>query len=279
MKFSLVLATVNRTRELASFLESLARQTYRDFELIIVDQNLDNRLIPICRAYQEKFPIIHLRSEAGLSRARNVGLYHATGEVIAFPDDDCIYPRDLLERVAGFLSVHPAVDGITGCAVRNDGRPCCGRWDRQSGFLNRWNVWIRGISITLFLRRKVIEDIGYFDESLGVGANTPWGSGEETDLLLRALSRGYSVFYDPTLKVIHPDKMLDASTVVRARSYGRGMGRVMRKHGYPIWYWFYYLLRPLGGAILAIIMGRFRKASYHWETLLGRYEGYCIREK
>ena len=47
MRFSLVLGTVSRTTELERFLESLEIQSHRDFELIVVDQNDDDRLIPI----------------------------------------------------------------------------------------------------------------------------------------------------------------------------------------------------------------------------------------
>src|SRR5579864_3540599 len=94
IKFSLILATVGRLDEVARFLQHLGRQTYRDFELIIVDQNSDDVLERLIRQYQGCFPVLHLRSEPGLSRARNVGLQHFSGDVVAFPDDDCWYAPD-----------------------------------------------------------------------------------------------------------------------------------------------------------------------------------------
>src|ERR1700687_2188783 len=84
-KFSLVLATVGRTSELERFLMHLNRQSYRKLELILVDQNPDDRLIPLVTTYRECFPVIHCRSAIGLSRARNVGLAHAAGDILAFP--------------------------------------------------------------------------------------------------------------------------------------------------------------------------------------------------
>ena len=85
MRFSLVLATVGRTDELRRFLAHLDTQTHREFELVVVDQNKDERLKPILEPYRGKFPILHLPSEQGLSRARNVGIEHARGDVIGFP--------------------------------------------------------------------------------------------------------------------------------------------------------------------------------------------------
>ncbi|HEY4074281.1 MAG TPA: glycosyltransferase family A protein [Herbaspirillum sp.] len=114
MKFSLVLATVGRSEEVARFLASLDAQDYRNFELIVIDQNDDERLAPLLKVYRERFRFLHVRSARGLSRARNVGLRLAGGDVIAFPDDDCWYPLGLLQKVASELNGNPDIDGITG---------------------------------------------------------------------------------------------------------------------------------------------------------------------
>ena len=69
MRFSLLLATLNRTVEMRPLLESLAAQTWRDFELVVIDQNADGRLEEILRPYRTHFEIRHLRSARGHSRA------------------------------------------------------------------------------------------------------------------------------------------------------------------------------------------------------------------
>src|SRR5829696_7589651 len=159
MRFSLVLATIGRISEVQRFLDSLDSQTYRDFELIVVDQNQDDRLSPLLAAYRGRFSILHLRSESGLSRARNAGLGHITGDVVTFPDDDCWYPPELFERIARFFRERPELDGFTGRIADERGRSGTARFDNESGPLNLVNVWKRAASVTLFLRRDVVEAI------------------------------------------------------------------------------------------------------------------------
>ena len=98
-RFDLVVATVDRTDDLAALLESLDAQTYRGFRLVVVDQNGDDRVAQLLEV-RPSVETLHLRSPRGLSRARNVALPLLTAELVAFPDDDCLYRADLLERVA-----------------------------------------------------------------------------------------------------------------------------------------------------------------------------------
>src|SRR5215203_3851017 len=122
-RFSLVVPTVGRTHELERFLASLRTQTHQNFELIVVDQNSDSRLAAVLAAYEDTFPIFYIREkERGASRARNSGLRHPlTGAVVAFPDDDCQYPPDLLDKVARFFASHPQIDGLSGTLIDEHG--------------------------------------------------------------------------------------------------------------------------------------------------------------
>ena len=103
MKFSLIVCTLGRYEELDQLFESLRKQTYSDFEVILVDQNDKDYLNEIINEYSNEFDIRHIFSEKGLSRARNIGLKYVSGQIVAFPDDDCWYPIDLLERVNNFF--------------------------------------------------------------------------------------------------------------------------------------------------------------------------------
>ena len=87
MKFSLITVTMgDRPHLLAKLKASLDAQTYRDFEWIVVSH----------KDYPE--------FKGGLSRTRNFGIEQASGDVIAFPDDDAWYEPDLLASVLAMLA-------------------------------------------------------------------------------------------------------------------------------------------------------------------------------
>jgi glycosyltransferase involved in cell wall biosynthesis len=280
MRFSLIMATMGRVSEVERFLRSLDSQTHREFELIVADQNRDGRLLPILAAYRERFSILHLKSKPGLSRARNVGLPYVTGEVVTFPDDDCWYSPKLLELIAKFFCDRPELDGITGRMRDERGHPGIGKWfDREPGLLGQINAWKRVASITLFLRRSVIAAVGEFDEALGVGSGTSWEGGEDIDYALRAVEAGLKIYYEPDILIYHPNppeyEERDYSKLAdRAYKYAMGSGRVWKKHDYPLWFVAYYLLRPVGGAILSLMQGRGGKAHYHFSAFRGRFRGW-----
>jgi glycosyltransferase involved in cell wall biosynthesis len=274
MKISLILATKGRVEEIRRFLQSLVEQSCGDLELIVVDQNEDDRLEAILAQSNFPFPIVHLRSEAGLSRARNVGASVATGDIIAFPDDDCWYPDGLLARVISTFENQPSLDGLTGRSEDGKGRPSGGSFSLQEGRVDINNVWKNGISYTIFLRSSVCAQIGRFDEELGVGARTRFGSGEESDYLIRGVKLGFNIRYLPDLIVFHPNPVLyDRDHRIKAFRYGMGMGRVLSKHRYRLSYNLYKVLRPLGGAALALLTLRREKAAYHFAIAKGRLCG------
>lgn len=278
MKFSLVLATINRASELERFLASLNAQTYRDFELIIVDQNSDNRLLSILQNYETLFPIKHLHSEKGLSRARNVGLEHISGDVICFPDDDCWYPAHLFEQLAALFQDNPSYDGVTGICIDELERPSVTNWDSSSGTVTKFNVWRRCTSITIFIKTECLGEASRFDESLGVGAGTPWSAAEDDDFLLSAIEQGLNIYYTPKIQVGHPAVIHQYNAdAAKIYSYGGGMGRVLRKHKYPLWFVAYSLLRPFGGMLISILAGNFSKANHHKAALIGRFKGWQAR--
>jgi len=276
MHFSLVLATVDRVREPARFLRALDAQTYRDFELIVVDQNSDDRLAPILAEYRDRFPLIHLRSRRGLSRARNVALKHVRGEIVAFPDDDCWYPPDLLENIERFFTMTAHWEGILVRSVDQGGMPTTIKGDTKSQSVNIFNVWWLAVSFVIFLRSRVVNQVGVFDESLGVGSGTAWGAGEEVDYLLRAIKAGTSLYYTPHLSVHHPEPVASYNTKSfrRGYRYALGGGRIMRKHCSKWLFLYLGLMRPFGGLLYALAKGRFGETRYRWYNLVGRTKGW-----
>jgi glycosyltransferase involved in cell wall biosynthesis len=253
--FDLVVATVDRVDTLDRLLASLAAQTHRDFRVLLVDQNEDDRLAGVIAAHEE-LRIERLESAPGLSHARNVALPKLTADVVAFPDDDCVYAPDLLERVAARLTSD--LDGLTGREPS---------WTTEAAVLTRDNLWKRAISFTIFLRRSVVERVGTFDESLGL----PAASGEELDYLVRALDSGARIEYDPSLIVEH-DKKADADAY-GARE-GASLGYILRKHHYPKRTVLRLLVRSAGGTVVALAHRDGRQARFQLDTLRGRLRGY-----
>ncbi len=275
MRYSILLATLGRTAELDTFFSSLDRQTHRDFEVIVIDQNPGEVLKPIVGEWRSHFPIRRMRSAPGHSRAFNQGLTQVRGDIVAFPDDDCWYGPNLLEQVERRLRTNPHWSGITGREIVEPGFTCGGRWDKHGGPINRRNVFRRAICFSMFLRSEVAANYR-FDESLGVGAKTKWGAGEESDYLLRIVRDGHRIEYLPEIAVWHQGRSgpCTAETYARARSYARGMGRVLRKHNYPLWMVAPHCIRPMGGALLALAGCRPQQSRLHWSNLTGRVEGW-----
>ena len=266
--FDLVVATVGRSEELGRFLDSVAAQRVPAIRVLVVDQNEDDRLDAMVAG--REVDVVRLRSAPGLSRARNIALDHVGADVVAFPDDDCVYPAGLLERVAERFVRDESLDGLTGRAADASGRSTPS-WKPDATTLTDHNLWNRAISFTIFLRRGVVERVGSFDERLGLGSGEPWGAGEEIDYLIRAVRGGSRIDYEPSLVVQHDVREDDARIGLRD---GATVGYLLRKHGYPARTVGRMLVRPAGGVAVSLARLDAARAGYQLATLRGRLRGY-----
>ena len=226
MRFSLIMATLGRLDEIRIFLDSIDLQNYTDFELIIVDQNEENILGDIILPYKKKFYINHIRiKEKGLSLARNVGIKYAKGDIIAFPDDDCIYSLGILDFVNKFFIENKNVDFLTfRLRDKETGDDANLRWYNRDVEITSKNIFRTVISPSIFIRVKNINDV-FFDENLGVGRR--YGSGEESDMVLELLYRGYKGMFLNNFIIYHPNKK---DSINKIYSYGLGYGATLKKH-------------------------------------------------
>lgn len=274
---SLIVATVGRTVELGQFLDSLATQTFRSFEVIVVDQNSDDRLLPyLVSARKAGFDVKHFKHHpANLSTARNVGIHMARGGWVGFPDDDCVYDAALLARLAPHFT---RTDPLSGASARwtEVVDPALGpgklTWARSRLFRD-----VPVASFTLFFNRRLFERIGGFDPRLGVGR---WfGAGEETDLVLRALRVGAVIDYEPLAKVHHPLKRSPPTAQARfaARLRARGAGALYAKHNLPPWVVLRGLAAPVLRPLLKGTLGAELGEGY--AVMRGRLEGVLRWER
>jgi glycosyltransferase involved in cell wall biosynthesis len=232
-EISLIVSTLGeRDNDLRALLASLVSQATYIREVIVVDQH-DNpeHLTALLTEFQDRLPLRHVRSDRGLSRARNVGLSVASGSLIAFPDDDCLYPDDLLRWVAEWFATNSKYDIL--CVGSNDafGVRSGNRWAQDACDIQPINAFRTTFSPSLFLRGDVARS-QQFDVRLGVGSGTRFGSGEETDYVLRILHLGARGRFDRTRHIIHPrrDMLSGGSSASRAEAYGFGMGHLLRLH-------------------------------------------------
>ncbi len=272
MKISLILPTINTYKELDLFLKSLSTQTYKNFELIVIDQNDKLNIIDLITKYQNDFEIKYNKSyELGLSLNRNKGLFMMDGDIVGFPDDDCEYSQDTLEKVINFFE-NNSDKRIYSCrTLERDKDYGTGNMLTKDVELNYSNVEDTVKSITFFVNFSR-EDISLFDENMGVGAY--YGSGEETDYVLNLIHKGFSGNYFANDIIFHPAKKGNYDDLNRAYRYALGYGALVkkevkyRKNFRYIFKLIKKVFRNIGGIILT------DHKKYHYTVLTGRLKGY-----
>ena len=100
--FSIVIPVYNAEKWLATILDEVMSQTYRNIEIILIDDGSNDRSFNICKHYSgidKRIQVIHTENH-GVSHARNCGIHVAKGEYITFIDSDDEVERDYIETMA-----------------------------------------------------------------------------------------------------------------------------------------------------------------------------------
>lgn len=218
MKVSLICATIGRVDLLKALLESLLVQQFRAFELIVVDQSGTDEVRNLLAQYADRLPVVFLSSSPGLSRARNHGIAIAKGEILAFPDDDCTYYPDTLQRVIDAHERQSADIVIGRIFDRQKSQDIMRDWPAEGRHFDRIDAYRFGSSICIFARNRNI----LMDEMLGAGAK--YGCSEDLDFCFEYLERGFSIVYDPSVEVWHPELGLDTMDIGKVQRYAFGAG-------------------------------------------------------
>jgi glycosyltransferase involved in cell wall biosynthesis len=283
-RFSLIVATLNRSDELLILLSSLANQVMRDFELIVVDQNADDQLAQVLDEWasqtndkqrEMKVSVKHLRCSPGVSQARNLGILYSRGEILAFPDDDSWYQADTLETVDAWFKSHDEY-GILSVGCRDErGRVSTNSWWQTECDINWINMFRTTATCCYFIRRRAELATARFDETLGPGAGTIYGCGEDTDFIITLMKQGIRGRFCSHIYVGHPrrDGFVDA---VRARRYGGGFGRVLAKHSYRILF-LGFVAYDFARAAVHRLVGNRARSSQLWAHGKGIISAYYSR--
>jgi glycosyltransferase involved in cell wall biosynthesis len=268
MYFSLVCATINRVLEVDNLLFSLSQQTFKDFEVIVVDQNDDNRLENTLKKYESLFLIKHIKNNIkGASLNRNIGLSEASGDIIGFPDDDCEYPENILEIIKDYFINNPELYFFT--VNSEDKITKVKRYKSISRKITILNSYRSGIEYSFFMRIKPYKC--FFDNKFGIGAE--FANCEVSELILHLLHKRYLGIFYGQYSIYHPNKNYHKYGEL-AFNYGIGFGALYKKaiihyHFYYLFFEFlYYLLRNIAGFIFS------KDKKYFFNSLKGKLVGF-----
>ncbi|MCI6503036.1 MAG: glycosyltransferase [Prevotella sp.] len=108
MRYSIIVPVYNRPDEVEELLESLTRQTFRDFETIIVEDGSEVTCRSVCDKYKDRLPLSYYeKANSGPGQSRNYGAERAQGEYLIILDSDVVLPDQYLEAVETELSAQP----------------------------------------------------------------------------------------------------------------------------------------------------------------------------
>ena len=173
LKITIVTPSFNQNDFVAATLDSVEIQSYRNFEHLVYDAGSSDGTLEKLEAYTERSEnaSLFVGKDSGQSNAINLGFSAASGEVIAWLNTDDFYTdENVLRDVAVYFESHTNIDILYGKGdfVAPDGkllRPAYINLDSEQLY-SRFIVSVGILQPALFMRKRVFEDLGLFDESL-----------------------------------------------------------------------------------------------------------------
>lgn len=210
---SVSVVNYNGRRFLPEFFVSLFGQTYRNFEVIFVDNDSADDSIEYVKANFPQVKIVENKDNSGYAEGNNIGFRHSAGEYILVINNDTILKEDLIEKlVQAFIEIPNlgTVQPMVKLMNEKDRLDACGSFWTNTGFNYHYGIYkkadlpiynhsfpvysVKGMC--MMIPRKVIEEIGLFDPDF-------WCYFEETDFCHRAWLAGYECWYYPKSYIYH----------------------------------------------------------------------------
>jgi glycosyltransferase involved in cell wall biosynthesis len=258
---SVIIPVLNAERYIDGCLGALARlNTPREqFEVIIIDNGSSDATLAKAAGFKKELRLsVYSRPGVNISALRNHGTARASGRLFAFLDADCVVSGEWMNKgIAAFSGVtRPAIAGSRYLI------PPDSTWVGRAWNLNKSNKQVEGNvewlpSGNMFVSKSVFNEVGGFDERIQTN--------EDYELCQRIRERGYSVFSDPGIEVVHlgtPQTI--ASFFGKERWHGRDVFKVFLESGTKfknlkaVSYALFYLAAILGiilGSALALFAG------------------------
>ena len=207
---SVVIPVYNGEKTIRETIESVLNQTFKDFELIAIDDGSTDKTVEIINRIQNSRIKVFSYPNAGLSASRNRGIAQAIGEYISFIDADDLWTPDKLEAQLKALQENPQADvaySWTDCIDES------GKFLRRGGYITvTGNVYERLLLVDFveggsnpLIRKHVFTEVGGFDES--------FNAVEDWDMWLRLASR-YRFVTVPSPQILYRQSANSMSTNV-----------------------------------------------------------------
>ncbi|AKG21004.1 glycosyltransferase family 2 protein [Calothrix sp. 336/3] len=184
-KVSVVIPAYNAMAHLPETLESILRQTFTDFEVLIINDGSSDQIIPWTKKITDSRVKLISQANQGVSVARNTGINYAQGDYVAFIDADDLWEATKLEQQVQYMETHPEV-GLchTWLFLINEQSQPTGRVLGTEITGNIWQQLLEKNVIacsSTFVRRNCFRDVGSFDRNLRVA--------EDWDMWLRIAAK------------------------------------------------------------------------------------------
>jgi len=247
---SVVVATRDRTASLARCLESLLRQDYGRFDIIVVDSAPSSPETAglIAGRYAATGRVRYVREDRpGLGQAHNRGMESVTAEIVAFTDDDVIADPHWLAAIASNVDADHKVGCVTGLILPAELETRAQFWtEKHAGFgkgferkvydlaehrppgpLFPFTAGQFGSGANMAYLTAALKRIGGFDSALGAG--TPARSGDDLAAFFAIIEAGYQLVYEPEAIVWHHHRRNEDGMQRQAFGYGVGLGAYLTK--------------------------------------------------
>lgn len=230
VRFSVIVPVYNRIDEVRDLLDSLSRQTLKNFEVVIVEDGSTQPCEDVVRAADGLKCKYFYKDNEGRSIARNYGLERADGDYFVFFDSDCVIPENYFEILIRELNEHP-VDCFGGPDSAHSSFSTTQKAINfaMTSFLTTGGIRGGKVSLEKFVprtfnmgfSRKVYEKVGGFREMFS----------EDIDMSTRIRNAGFSIALIRPAYVYHK-RRIDLKKFLR-QVYVFGMSRITLKLLYP----------------------------------------------
>ncbi|HEX2394364.1 MAG TPA: glycosyltransferase [Bacteroidales bacterium] len=232
MYYSVVVPTFRRPDEVRELLQSLNKQTYREFEVILADGSPDDSVRDVLADFKNTITTKHLYKKGlGISESRNWGVENAKGDYIVFFDSDCIIPSQYFTIVNEFLlsNLLDAYGGPDRADESFDIRQKAISYAMTSFFTTGGIRGKKGHvgdyqprTFNMGIRRKVFNELGGFS---GLKVS------EDIDLSIRLKKNGYKTGLIEKAYVFHKRRSTFYKFYLQVFSFGKGRIDLQVKHG------------------------------------------------